>query len=378
MKVGLCGLGSRLSYLALLLRQYIPEFELVSYADPTPAGLPYMSDRGIDLVGYTDLNRMLERESIDLLMIGSPNHLHLEQIRAGLGAGVRIFMEKPVVTTEAQTFELLELLKQYGPERVIVGMALRYAPLYKDLEEMVEAGELGEIAGIEASEHIPPEHDAFFMRDWRRNAAWSGGVILEKCVHDLDIYQGLLGCRPRQVVSFGGCKTFTPPNRDLESVSAYYERKSHRQGSDCVFDDDTDLFDYQTALIDYTSGANLCFHTNLNIPDKFRHFCVIGTKGMAEGDFVRGFHRVHDASSSRQQVDKTYNYDNSISGNYGAEEQMAAALAGHLQEGALLPVSVLDALEAGLTAIKLDESRATGQVVNMTDVWERFDSYGLQ
>ena len=36
-------------------------------------------------------------------------------------------------------------------------------------------------------------------------------------------------------------------------------------------------------------------------------------------------------------------------------------------------VSVLDALEAGLTAIKIDESRRTGQVVELTDTWARFD-----
>ncbi len=378
MKVGLCGLGNRLSYLACLLHQYVPEFDLVSYADPTPAGLSYLQEHGLEPVAYAALQEMLANEPIDLLMIGSPNHLHLEQIRAGLEAGVRIFTEKPVVTTEAQTFEILELLKQYGPDQVIVGMVLRYSPLFKDLQATLDAGELGEITSIEASEHIAPEHGAFFMRDWRRNAAYSGGYILEKCVHDFDLYQGLLGCRPERVVSFGGRKTFTPANRALETVDTYHERKSSWHGSAHVFDDDTDLVDYQTMLLEYACGANLCFHANLNVPDYFRRFCVIGSMGMAEGDFVRGYYRVHDAPSSRKRIDKTYSYDNSISRHYGAEEQMAADLTKHFQEGVSLPVSILDALEAGLTAIKLDESRKTGKVVDMVDVWERFDSYGLR
>lgn len=233
--MGLCGLGDRLSYLACLLHQHIPEFEPVSYADPAPAGLLYMQERGIEPMGYTDLRRMLANESIDLLMIGSPNHLHSEQIRAGLETGVRVFTEKPVVTTEAQTFELLESLKCYGPDQVIVGMVLRYAPLYNDLKTTVEAGELGEISSIEACEHITPGHGAFFMRDWRRNAAWSGGFLLEKCVHDFDLYQGLLGCRPARVVSFGGRKTFTPANRAWETVDTYHERKSCWQGSSRFF-----------------------------------------------------------------------------------------------------------------------------------------------
>lgn len=131
-------------------------------------------------------------------------------------------------------------------------------------------------------------------------------------------------------------------------------------------------------MIEYANGANLCFHTNLNVPDQFRRFCIIGSRGMAEGDFVRGFYRVHDAPSSDKRVDKTYNHDDSISRHYGAERQMVMDLARYFHEGVPLPVSSLDALEAGLTAIKLDESRKTGKVVDMADVWERFDSYGLR
>lgn len=378
MKVGLCGLGDRLSYLSCLLHQHIPDFEIVSYADPAPACLPYLQERAVEPAGYAALDEMLARESLDLLMIASPNHLHLQHIRAGLEAGVRIFTEKPVVTTEAQTFELLALLRQFDPGRIIVGMVLRFAPLYMDLKSTVDAGDLGHITSMEASEHITPAHGAFFMRDWRRNAAFSGGFILEKCIHDFDIYQGLLGCRPEKVVSFGGRKTFTHANRDLESIDIYHERISHWQGGSRVFSNDTDLVDYQTAMLEYTNGVNLSFHTNLNVPDCFRRFCVIGTRGMAEGDFVRAYYRVHDAPSSKKRIDKTYDYNNSVSRHYGAEQQMAEALARHFQQGLPFPVSIFDALEAGLTAIKLEESRRTGQVMDLSETWERFDSYGLR
>lgn len=50
----------------------------------------------------------------------------------------------------------------------------------------------------------------------------------------------------------------------------------------------------------------------------------------------------------------------------------------HFDHNAPLPVSILDALEAGLTAIKLDESRRTGKIIHMTELWQRFDSYRLR
>ena len=55
---------------------------------------------------------MIENESLDLLMIGSPNHLHLEHIKEGLNSGLKIFAEKPVVINEPQTYELANLVKK--------------------------------------------------------------------------------------------------------------------------------------------------------------------------------------------------------------------------------------------------------------------------
>ena len=43
-----------------------------------------------------------------------------------------------------------------------------------------------------------------------------------------------------------------------------------------------------------------------------------------------------------------------------------------------LPVGVVDALEAGLAAMAVDEARISGTIVDMTDTWTEFDSYGLR
>ncbi|MCP3675476.1 MAG: Gfo/Idh/MocA family oxidoreductase [Gammaproteobacteria bacterium] len=378
MKVGLCGLGDRLSYVAKVMSDLIHDFDVIAYADPASVKIEYMQSNGIKMNGYDDLTMMMKNEKIDLLMVGSPNHMHLEHIRIGLEYGVKIFTEKPVVTTEEQTFAMLDLLKKHNAvDDILVGMVLRYSPLYKDLKSSIEMGQLGELTSIETSEHIAPEHGAFFMRDWRRQKDLSGGFMLEKCCHDLDIYQGAIESRPFKIVSFGGKKTFIAKNKELGKHEVYHERKSRWGGIDEVFDNDSQLIDHQTALIEYENGVNLSFHTNLNVPDEYRHFSVFGTKGMAEGDFVRNYYKVHDAISSDILIDKTYQHDDSISMHYGAEEQMAADWIAYFHEEKPLPVSILDALEAGLTAIKLDESRETGKIIDMTDTWAKFDSYGL-
>ncbi len=378
MKVGIVGLGFRLGYIVPLFVAAHPDFEVAGYVDPEPAGLPRMQDAKVSPgKQYETLEAMLDNEKLDLLMVGSPNTMHLDHIRAGLDRGLKIFTEKPVVTTEAETMELAKLIAEHGADRIMVGLVLRYAPLYVDLRKAQKDGLLGDIASIEASEHIPPYHGAFFMRDWRRYDRYAGGFLLEKCCHDLDLYNGVMGCRPARVASFGGRRSFTPANapqsRGANDLEVYHRKPSGWLGSDKVFDSDGDIIDFQTAIIEYANGASMTFHTNLNVPDDFRRFCVVGAKGMAEGDFVRNYFRVSDARTSDRLIDTTYNHS-AASDHYGADEQMAADVLAHLLHGAPLPVSVVDALEAGLLAIKIDEARRTRSVVNLAEVWQRFDA----
>jgi predicted dehydrogenase len=378
MRVGIVGLGYRLGYLARVFAAARADFEIVGYVDPAPAGLAYATEHGVSVgTAYASLEKLIDEGNLDLLMVGSPNHLHLEHIRVGLERGMKIFAEKPVVTTVEDTMALAELIAKYGSDNVMVGLVLRYAPLYVDLRKAQAEGKLGEVVSIEASEHIPPYHGAFFMRDWRRYGKYAGGFMLEKCCHDLDLYNGVMGCRPRYVASFGGRKSFTPENAPqvsgVNDLEVYHRKPSGWQGSDKVFDSDGDIIDFQTAIVQYESGAALTFHTNMNVPDDFRRFAVMGAKGMAEGDFIRNYFRVTDSRTSERLADKTYQ-TSELSQHYGADEQMAEDILRHCLEGAPLPVSVTDALEAGLLAISIDDAMKTRSVVDMTPIWQRFDA----
>ena len=379
MRVGIVGLGYRLGYLARIFSATLGDrFTVVAHVDPEPFGLTYTKEHDIDVgAAYDTLEAMLAGENLDLLMVGSPNHMHLGHIRTGLEAGVKVFTEKPVVTSEAETMALASLIHQYRSDNVMVGLVLRYAPLYVDLRKAQADGLLGDVVSIEASEHIAPYHGAFFMRDWRRYERYSGSFMLEKCCHDLDLYNGVMGCRPAKVASFGGRKTFIPKNapeaQGINDMEVYFRKPGGWMASDKVFDTDADIIDFQTAIVEYANGSSLCFHTNLNVPDEYRRFAVMGAKGMAEGDFVRNFFRVHDARTSQKLIDTVYS-GTELSVHYGADEQMARDIANHLVDGTPLPVSVVDALEAGLLAMSMDQARKTKSVVDMAPIWARFDA----
>ena len=164
MKVAIIGLGFRLGYLGHVFRQMDPSFEILGYYDPEPAGMAVLNEHGIPAgISYDTPEDLVRAGGFDLLMVGSPNHLHLDHIRLGLEAGVKIFSEKPIVATIEQSYAMAALLGKYGHDRLLVGLVLRYAPLYRDLIAARDAGQLGKIVSIEAAEHIYPYHGAFFM-----------------------------------------------------------------------------------------------------------------------------------------------------------------------------------------------------------------------
>ncbi|MCA1492101.1 Gfo/Idh/MocA family protein [Sinorhizobium alkalisoli] len=378
MKVGMIGLGFRLGYLGYVFRAIDESFEIAGYVDPDPAGLAGIEEKGISAgKAYATPEELIASEKLDLLMIGSPNHLHLGHIRIGLEAGLKVFCEKPIVSTVEQSLELAALLAKYGHDRLMVGLVLRYAPMYRDLRAAQAAGSLGEIVSIEACEHIEPCHGAFFMRDWRRYGRYSGSFMLEKCCHDLDLYNGVVGVRPERVASFGGRKSFVPVNdparEGVNDLQLFHRKPSGWLGSDKVFDSDGDIIDYQVAIVEYANGVAMNFHTNLNVPDQFRRFCVIGSRGMAEGDFIRGYLDVHEVLSGKKVVEKRYAKETELSQHYGADEQMAAEIIAHVRNGGPLPVSPLDALEAGILALSMDEARTRRTVVDLRPLWDRFD-----
>jgi|TARA_B100001245_G_scaffold111728_1_gene81798 predicted dehydrogenase len=387
MKIGIVGFGNRIAHVFLELKKINSEATIVAFVDPKPIGKNFAEQNNFfPSKQYDTLNEMLKKEKLDLLMVGSPNYLHIEHIQKGLEEGVKIFAEKPIVINEEQTWKLAELIQKYGKEKVLVGLVLRYSKHARSLKELIDNDSLGKIISLEASEHIMPWHGGFFMRNWRRKTSYSGGFMLEKCCHDLDFYSLIVGCRPIKVASFGGRRSFIPENspalNDEKNLDIYKEYNLEGwESKEQVFDSDADIVDHQVAIIEYENGATLAFHTNMKVPDEFRRFAIIGTKGMAEGDFVRGYLTAHNSYTGEKIFDENFGaaFQQNTKGHYGADQLMVKDINNYLldESNRSLPVDVVDCMEAGLVAMKIDESRVKKQIIDLREMWNKLDSYSL-
>ena len=347
---------------------------LVGYADPDPVGLEPLQAAGTDPGrSFIDHQAMLDQLRPDVVLIGSPNHLHLGHIRDALAAGCRVFSEKPVVISVEETMACARLLRQHGADRLLVGLVLRSSPLFRAMRAV--ADRLGQVVSIEANEHLSPEHGGFLMRDWRRRREWAGSFLLEKCCHDIDLLHCHAGSRLVRLASFGGRGIYLPQHADLEQPRLGNGQRRYRswrrgwQGADTVFTSDADVVDHQVVIGAFENGVKLTFHTNTHAPLGERRQVLFGTHATLEGQFGSGRLRLRTVDGPVEEQDT----GDEQGGHGGADVAMGRDLAATLVDGAPFPVLAKAALEAGLAAMAADRAMREERVITIADEYAMLD-----
>ncbi len=378
-RIGVIGLGQRIAHVLLAMRDEGWRYEVVAHCDPAPVGQPILAAAGVGMgVACASEAELAARGPFDLLMIGSPNHLHLAHLHFALTLGCPVFTEKPIVRTEAESFELAAKLGRTETPPLFVGLVMRSMPIVREVIRRVDEGQLGRLVSIDATEHLHPEHGGYLARNWRRRKDWGGSYLLDKVCHDFDIFNRLAGARPARVASFGGRSIFTPeeaarPRTYDDGQPAYVMHDAGWSGANDAFQSDMDVTDHQTAMVEYASGLRLSFHANSHVALQERRWYLAGTEGTLVADLVRNrltFRRTLARGRPEKMEFGHLTDDN----HNGADQAMARDLKATLETGATFPVTPADSLVAGLTVMAIDQAMDEGRVVDCGPVWAAYDS----
>ncbi len=367
------GLGQRTAAVLRAIKQTGTSFELVGYADPAPVGTAILAENGIAPgTPFADERALLAAGPFDLTLIGTPNHLHATQLALTLDGAGPVFVEKPIVRTENESYALATRLRERPAPALFVGLVMRSAPIVREILQVVREGHLGAIVSIDATEHLPPEHGAYLARNWRRKAEWGGSFLLDKVCHDFDILGTIAGARAQRVASFGGRGQFRLDRKVGGDVPAYRAWPGGWSAQDDVFSNDHDVTDTQTAIVEYANGVRLAFHASSHSALRERRWYVAGTEGTLIADLVRNKLMWRRALEAGAPVRHNYPVDE-INHN-GADVAMAQDLVDALAGRAKFPVTANDAIEAGLTVMAIDKAMLSGQVVDCAAMWQRLDT----
>lgn len=111
----------------------------------------------------TSYEKMLADDSIDIIAIYTPDHLHATHIKMALQAGKHVICTKPLIDNLSDAKELIALAEQSG-KRIFVGQSSRFFEPAKRQRKDYEAGLIGDLITIEAQYHA--DHRWFLEKAW--------------------------------------------------------------------------------------------------------------------------------------------------------------------------------------------------------------------
>lgn len=169
---------------------------------------------------------------VDCLLIASPNHLHVAQLREiAATRALPVMVEKPLFIDPADAGGLRDLAASY-PAPIWVAMEYRYMPPVARFIAEAEAA-TGGIRMLTIREHRYPFLDK--VGAWNRFNETSGGTFVEKCCHFFDLMRLILKSEPVRIVASAG-----------QAVNHRDERHGGRR---------PDIWDHGYAIVDFASGA---------------------------------------------------------------------------------------------------------------------------
>jgi predicted dehydrogenase len=389
-RIGVIGAGARGEAFARSLYEGTSRAELFGLCDLD-------EDRLKKFVDYCDLDEarlftdpadFFSQREMDAVVITTPDFTHRDVACQAMRTGKHIYIEKPLAPTAEQCREMIRCQQETGVT-AYVGFNMRAITLYERLKEILDSGILGRLVHIEGLEHLSVPHSASFMRRFHRKRGNTGGILNHKCSHDLDIMQWLIGHEHRivKVASFAGLNVFTPDKApaaychecpsDIYQACPYkdvagfvfpvrgdrpiHHRKRETYGGDlCVYNDDKEIFDNQTVILEWEHGLRGNFNLQLFQNKGGRETRIWGEKGGLHA--VAGERRIRIVRSETGEVIE-HQIPPARGGHGGSDPKMLGRFVAALDRGNAGDSGLAQGMAATLLAEKAVQSALTGRVM---------------
>jgi predicted dehydrogenase len=152
LRYGIVGTGMMGLEHALNIR-LLEDAQVTAIADPHPRSRGW----GVDTAGpevkiFEDHRELLADDSVDAVVIASPNHTHVGILEDALRTDKHVLVEKPLCTTVEDCRRVVDLARDHAGV-VWVAMEYRYMPPVARLIEEVRAGTAGRLRMLAIREH---------------------------------------------------------------------------------------------------------------------------------------------------------------------------------------------------------------------------------
>lgn len=252
-RIGIIGVGNMgTSHAKNLFEGKVPGGELAAICDYNPDRLKWAKETFGDKVQlFENTEDFFAAKAVDAVLIATPHYDHPTLAIQAFENNLHVLVEKPAGVYTKQVREMNEAAQKVDK---VFGIMYnqRTNPLYQKVRELIQSGELGAI-----------KRTNWIITSWYRSqsyynsggwrATWAGeggGVLLNQCPHNLDLWQWICGM-PKRV------KTFM----------------AFGKWHDIEVEDDV------TAYVEYENGATGVFITSTADSPGTNRFEILGEKG---------------------------------------------------------------------------------------------------
>jgi UDP-N-acetyl-2-amino-2-deoxyglucuronate dehydrogenase len=142
---------------------------------------------------YTDYDKFLAHDGLDIVAICTPSGAHLEPCIAAAKAGKHVICEKPLEVTTKRVDAMIDACNKAGV--VLAGIfPRRFNPSTQLLKQAVDQGRFGAIATADAYVKWWRTQGYYDSGAWRGTWALDGGgALMNQSIHTIDLLLHLMG-----------------------------------------------------------------------------------------------------------------------------------------------------------------------------------------
>lgn len=357
----------------------------------------------------------------DVAIISTMDRMHYAPTMKAIELGYDILLEKPVSPDYNECVAMANAAKEKGT-KVLVCHVLRYAPFFMKIKEMIEEGKVGKVLSVHHTECVGHVHQSHsFVRGNWGNAEESSCMILQKCCHDMDIMQWLVGSPCKRVHSFGSLGHFTKENAPegspercdktcpvydtcyYNAVKLYLEDEKNTwfrmaatkkesptnedvkealkttQYGKCVYKCNNNVVDHQVVNLEFENGAVASFNMSA-FNEGGRYIRVMGTDGELSGsigDMQLDFFDFRTRQKTSIDLENATASNSIVGGHGGGDQGLMNALydyiAGECDGEQLSNIAI--SVENHLISFAAEKSRLENRIINLKEFAEEL---GLQ
>lgn len=343
----------------------------------------------------------------DAAIVATMDRDHYGHVMQALDCGYDILLEKPISPNARECMEIEAKANALG-RKITVCHVLRYTNFFGTLKQIIDSGELGKIVAIKHSENIGNFHMAHsFVRGNWRNDSLSSPIILQKSCHDLDILLWLTGAHCKKVAAFGSLSYFKEKNAPAGSTdrcdtcpvaaNCRFEAKKCylptlgtwptdvvclEQTEDalmetlkdgpygrCVYRCDNNVCDHMSMILEFDNDVTATFSLTAQTSPCHRNIHIMLEDGeiIADDGQRQILVRRHVSSTGDTFQERVVNIRTNASGHGGGDAGIMEDFTASVGAGSLTRSAISASVESHLMAFALEQSRRTGQIVDLDE-----------